>query len=146
MKRLMMDVLPTDWSPSSTILHLTAGLFYIFQIYIFSLRTTHAPPPHTYTVKNSLSLPAQPLPVPWKKVSQRIGIDALGTHPQTPSLERLRACFEGLLSIIISKWVVTYVKAMKKLLGLGLHASPVSPTVECSPSESSTVCIEARRG
>lgn len=29
MKRLMMEVLPTDWSPSSTILHFTAGLFYI---------------------------------------------------------------------------------------------------------------------
>lgn len=35
MKRLMMEVLPTDWSPSSTILHLMAGLFYIFQIYVF---------------------------------------------------------------------------------------------------------------
>jgi hypothetical protein len=27
--RLMIDVFPTDWSPSKTILHFTAGLFYI---------------------------------------------------------------------------------------------------------------------
>jgi hypothetical protein len=32
MKRLMMEVLPTDWSPSITILHFTAGLFYIFEL------------------------------------------------------------------------------------------------------------------
>ena len=38
MKRLMMEVLPTDWSPSSTILHFTAGLFYI-QISYFILKT-----------------------------------------------------------------------------------------------------------
>lgn len=43
MKRLMMEVLPTDWSPSSTILHFTAGLFYIFQIYVFYR------PPHNKT-------------------------------------------------------------------------------------------------
>jgi hypothetical protein len=30
MKRFIMEVLPTDWSPSKTILHFTAGLFYIF--------------------------------------------------------------------------------------------------------------------
>jgi hypothetical protein len=32
MKRFMMDVFPTDWSPSNTILHLIAGLFYILQL------------------------------------------------------------------------------------------------------------------
>ena len=36
MKRLMMEVLPTDWSPSKTILHLMAGLFYISNLYIIS--------------------------------------------------------------------------------------------------------------
>jgi hypothetical protein len=34
-KRLMMEVLPTDWSPNITILHFTAALPYIFQNYIF---------------------------------------------------------------------------------------------------------------
>jgi hypothetical protein len=29
MNRFMIEVLPTDWSPSITILHLTAGAFYI---------------------------------------------------------------------------------------------------------------------
>ena len=31
MKRLMIDVFPTDWSPKRTILHLMAGLFYMFK-------------------------------------------------------------------------------------------------------------------
>ena len=31
MKRLMIDVFPTDWSPNRTILHLMAGLFYMFK-------------------------------------------------------------------------------------------------------------------
>ena len=35
MNRLMMEVLPTDWSPSITILHLMAVLFYIFKLYKF---------------------------------------------------------------------------------------------------------------
>ena len=43
MNRFMIDVFPTDWSPSSTILHFTAGLFYIFQIYVFYR------PPHNKT-------------------------------------------------------------------------------------------------
>jgi hypothetical protein len=38
-----------------------------------------------------------------------------------------------------------YVKAMKKLLGLGLHGSPVSPKVECNPYESSVIFIEAMK-
>lgn len=38
MNRFMIEVLPTDWSPSRTILHFTAGLFYIFEIYIISTR------------------------------------------------------------------------------------------------------------
>lgn len=31
MNRLIMEVLPTDWSPSITILYLTTGLFYMFE-------------------------------------------------------------------------------------------------------------------
>ena len=43
MNRFMIDVFPTDWSPSSTILHFTAGLFYIFQIYVFYRLSPHYP-------------------------------------------------------------------------------------------------------
>ena len=33
MNRLIIEVFPTDWSPKRTILHFTAGLFYIFSNY-----------------------------------------------------------------------------------------------------------------
>ena len=40
MKRLIMEVLPTDWSPKRTILHLVAGLlsisFQIINLYIYT--------------------------------------------------------------------------------------------------------------
>ena len=51
--RFMIDVLPTDWSPSSTILHFTAGLFSIFKFLYFM--STGATPPDTrwVTAKNS---------------------------------------------------------------------------------------------
>jgi len=40
-KRLIIEVLPTDWSPNITILHFTAGLPYIFKfIYSISCDTT----------------------------------------------------------------------------------------------------------
>ena len=45
-KRLIMEVLPTDWSPSNTILHFIAGLFYISNLYILSLTTYHHPKNH----------------------------------------------------------------------------------------------------
>lgn len=41
MKRFIMEVLPTDWSPSNTILHFTAGLLYIFSNFINLQNTTH---------------------------------------------------------------------------------------------------------
>jgi len=34
MNRFIIEVFPTDWSPRRTILHFTAGLFYIFSNYI----------------------------------------------------------------------------------------------------------------
>lgn len=49
MNRFMIDVFPTDWSPSSTILHFTAGLFYIFQIYVFYGLSPHNPHPRPPT-------------------------------------------------------------------------------------------------
>jgi hypothetical protein len=54
MKRFIMEVLPTDWSPSKTILHFTAGLFYIFfkfyklsESYAPNIHIPHSPITHT---------------------------------------------------------------------------------------------------
>ena len=52
MKRLIMEVLPTDWSPKRTILHLVAGLlsisFQIINLYIYT---------HYKTLKNQNQTP-----------------------------------------------------------------------------------------